>query len=127
MALTPIEKECIQSAQIVLLPENNRRSDIIVIASVYCPPLLRWSPHHFTDVLNFAEKTLGGQTKFILCGDWNAKHRQCTQACTAHAPVNVAPHSTKQSKQILRLRSLLPLCDTFPARHSNRFLHMQRA
>jgi len=83
MALKPIEKECIQSAPIVLLPENNRRSEMIVIASVYCPPSLRWLPHHFTDVLNFAEKTLGGQTKFILCGDWNAKHRQwgCTRAC----------------------------------------------
>nr|AAS68534.1 pol protein [Drosophila melanogaster] len=83
MALEPIEKECIQSAPIVLLPENNRRSEMIVIASVYCPPSLSWSPHHFTDVLNFAEKTLGGQTKFILCGDWNAKHRQwgCTRAC----------------------------------------------
>ncbi|XP_043661477.1 uncharacterized protein LOC122625459, partial [Drosophila teissieri] len=82
-ALEPIEQECIQSAPIVLLPENNRRSEMIVIASVYCPPQHKWSSSHFRDILNYAEKTLEGRTKFVLCGDWNAKHRQwgCFRGC----------------------------------------------
>ena len=74
-ALQPIDEEFLQSAPIALLPANNSKNEIIIIAPIYCPPVYRWSPEQFTRLFKHFDGLTGlPSSRFILCGDWNAQH-----------------------------------------------------
>lgn len=74
-ALQTISKPFLQSAPVIVFPENTNKKGLI-IAPMYCPPVFKWSAAHFTGLVDYFSKICGdeGSSSFLLCGDWNAKH-----------------------------------------------------
>jgi len=94
-ALQPLNEEFLQCAPIALLPaNNNNKKEIIIIAPIYCPPVYIWTHEHFSKLFkHFENLTHAVKSKFILCGDWNARHmwwgnpRGCQRGKSLYASV----------------------------------------
>lgn len=93
IGLQPIEEDFLQSSPILI---NTSKTEEIVITPIYCPPTLSWSTEHFTKLFKHYKK-LSKHSKFIICGDWNAKHPWWgnTRSCPRGRSLLEAVHSSQ--------------------------------